>query len=114
MRCAALEPKEMSGAREVGHWKGQILRRTWRRLFESKGLQQILPRGEDQKAGDRRQVAKEGTPWPDFFPGRTPQFVSNIAGGMNGEGQKVEGDENACQVLLAVAEIVFDVVAFVF
>jgi len=49
-----------------------------------------------------------------FLPGRAPQFVGDIAGGMKREGQKVEGGENGGQVLFAVAEIVFDVVAFGF
>jgi len=49
-----------------------------------------------------------------FLPGRAPQFVGDIAGGMKREGQKVEGGENGGQALFAVAEIVFDVVAFGF
>ena len=59
-------------------------------------------------------MVKEGAAWPDFFPGRPPEFVSDIASGMKGEGQKVEGDENRGQVLFAVAEIVFDMIAFGF
>jgi hypothetical protein len=94
--------------------KGPISRRTWRRLGERKGLQQILPGVEDQKARDRPQVVKEGAAWSDFLSGRAPEFVSDIAGGMKGESQQVERDENRGQVLFAVAEIVFDMVALGF
>jgi hypothetical protein len=59
-------------------------------------------------------VVKEGAAWPDFFPGRPPEFVSDIAGGMKREGQKVEGDESRGQVLFAVAEMVFAMIAFGF
>ena len=85
----------MSRAAEgLASLREQVLWRTWGRLFESKGLQQILPRVEDEKARDRCQVVKEGAAWPDFFPGGAPEFVSNIAGGMKAEGQEVEGHED--------------------
>jgi hypothetical protein len=59
-------------------------------------------------------VVKEGAAWSDFLSGRAPEFVSDIAGGMKGESQQVERDENRGQVLFAVAEIVFDMVALGF
>jgi len=59
------------------------------------------------------QVVKEWAARPDLFPGRAPQFVGDVAGGMKREGQKVEGNENRGKVLLAVAEIVFEMVTLV-
>ena len=59
-------------------------------------------------------MVKEWAVRPDLFPGRALQFVGDVAVGMKREGQKVEGNENRGKVLLAVAEIVFEMVTFGF
>jgi hypothetical protein len=86
----------------------------WRRFGKSKGLQQIIPRIEDQKGGDRREVAEERAAWSEFFPGCAPELITEIASGMKSEGQKVEGHKDGGQVLLAVTEIMLEMVAFGF
>jgi len=45
--------------------------------------------------------------------GGAPEIIGDVADGMEGEGQQVEAGEYGSQVLLAVAEVVFEVVAVV-
>jgi hypothetical protein len=44
----------------------------WWRLSEAKGLQQILPRVEDQIACDRRKIAKQKAAGTERLPGGSP------------------------------------------
>ena len=44
------------------------------------------------------------------MPGRAPEFVTDVADCVNGEGEKVQGDEDGGEVPLSVTEAVFDVV----
>src|SRR5215470_4360842 len=80
-------------------------------FFEGKGLQQILPRIEDQIRGDRRKIVEETAAGPELFPSRAPECVSDIAHRMEGEGKKVQGNEDRGEVLLAVTEVMFKMIA---
>src|SRR5712691_6785375 len=68
--------------------------RNWRRLCEGEGLEQVLPRGKDQKCRDRREIVEELAARAELLPGRAPEFVADVADGVNGEGEKVQGHED--------------------
>src|SRR5712691_3267365 len=85
--------------------------RNWRRLCEGEGLEQVLPRGKDQKCRDRREIVEELAARAELLPGRAPEFVADVADGVNGEGEKVQGHEDGGELPLSVTEAVFDVVS---
>src|SRR5271165_3811699 len=89
-------------------------RREWWWLGEGEREKQIVPGGEDQECGDRRQLVEEVVAWSKFCPCCTPKIVANVADGMKCEGEQVQGDQNGREVLFSVAEAVFEVVALVF
>src|SRR5271166_1367877 len=89
-------------------------RREWWWLGEGEREKQIVPGGEDQECGDRRQLVEEVVAWSKLSPCGTPKIVANVADGMKCEGEQVQGDQNGREVLFSVAEAVFEVVALVF
>ncbi len=46
-----------------------------------------------------------------LLPSQAPDFVADVADGMDSEGKKVQGDEDGGKVLLAVTEAVLQVVS---
>src|SRR5215472_6048990 len=91
------------GSGRSGWWRG-----------EGQGLQQIIPRGEDQVDGDGGKAAEELHARTGLRPGKLPQGLGLIADRVEGEGEQIEGDQQSGQVLLAVAEVVLEVVAIGF
>ena len=85
--------------------------RDWRRLCKSEGEKQIVPRREDQIGGDRRQLAEEIVAWPKLGPCRPPEFIANVAHGVDREGQQIQADQDGGKILLAVSEAVLKVIA---
>jgi len=51
--------------------------------------------------------------WPEFIPRVAPQFVADVADGMDCERQQVQAHQNGCEIVLAVFEAVPKVVASV-
>src|SRR6516162_7174215 len=86
-------------------------RRAWRRFCEGQGLQQVLPGGKDQESGDCGGIVEELAAGAELLPGGAPEFVGDVADGVHGEGQQVQGHQNGGEVALAVTEIVLDVVS---
>ncbi|MGA2291602.1 DUF2927 domain-containing protein, partial [Bradyrhizobium sp.] len=93
-------------------WRGERRRsgRAWSRLEKGQRLHEVVPRGEDQEGSDRIQVAEESASRPELLPGRAPEFVGDVADGVNGEGEQVQGSEDGGEVELAVAEVVLDII----
>src|SRR5208282_415465 len=89
-------------------------RREWWWLGEGEREKQVVPGGEDQECGDRRQLVEEVVAWSKLCPCGTPKIIANVADGMDCEGEQVQGDQNGREVLFSVAEAVFEVVALVF
>src|SRR5580658_5234486 len=87
------------------------LGRARRRLGEGQGFEQVLPGGKDQKGGDRGEVAEERPACSELLPGGAPQLVGDVADGVDREGQQVQRYQDGGEVLLAVAEVVLDVVS---
>src|SRR5208283_4352140 len=88
-------------------------RREWWWLGEGEREKQIVPGGEDQECGDRRQLVEEVVAWSELCPCGTPKIVANVADGMDCEGEQVQGDQNGREVLFSMAEAVFEVVTLV-
>src|SRR5271157_5516126 len=68
-------------------------RREWWWLGEGEREKQIVPGGEDQECGDRRQLVEEVVAWSKLCPCGTPKIVANVADGMDCEGEQVQGDQ---------------------
>ena len=67
---------------------------TRRRSFEAEGLQEFGPGGKDQVTGDGGEVTEKASARRKLRPNASPEFVVEIAGGMKGEGEQVQGGEN--------------------
>src|SRR6516225_6213147 len=59
----------------------------------------LLESGEELAAGS------------ELLPGGAPEFVGDVADGVNGESQQVQGHQDGGEVALAVTEIVLDVIS---
>src|SRR3954451_16936464 len=96
-----------------GHQGGAARPSRWkrRRFCKGEGEQQILPRREDQIDRDRRQLAEEIAAWPKLGPCGAPEFIADVADGVDGERQQVQADQDGGEGLLAVSEAVLEVVA---
>src|SRR3954471_11164328 len=96
-----------------GHQGGAARASRWerRRVCKGGGGQEILPRREDQIDRDRRQLAEEIAAWPKLGPCGAPEFIADVADGVDGERQQVQADQDGGEVLLAVSEAVLEVVA---
>ena len=74
-------------------------------------MQEVLPGGKDQESGDCGEIIEELAAGAELLPGGAPEFVGDVADGVNGEGQQVQGRQDGGEVVLAVTEIVLDVVS---
>ena len=83
-------------------------------MSECQGCHQVLPVGEEEEDGDRSQTFEETAACSCLVDGLQPKVIGEFGDGVEGEGQQVEGGKDGGQVLLAVAEIVFEVIALVF
>src|SRR5215831_17473244 len=81
---------------------------------KGQGLEQILPGVEDRVCGDRCKVVEESSASCELFPRRAPEVVGDVANSVKGEGQKVQGHQYGGEMLVAVTEIMFDVIALGF
>src|SRR5208282_847998 len=98
------------GVRRQG---GAASGRDWWRLCKGEGEEQILPRREDQVGRDRRQLVEEIVAWPKRDPCGAPEFVADVADGMDRERQQVQAHQDGCEIVLPVSETVLKVVALV-
>src|SRR3954466_9410172 len=69
--------------------------------------------GEDQEGGDGSQVFEEPTTGPHLLHRPAPQIFGEIADGMEGESEQVQGDEHGGKIGFPVSEVVFEMVAVV-
>src|ERR671911_2503958 len=84
-----------------------------RRSGEGQRCQKIVPGGEDQEGGDGSQVFEEPAAGSHLLHRLAPEIFSEIADGMEGESEQVQGDEHGREVVFPVAEIVLESVAVV-
>jgi len=87
--------------------------RDWRRLGKSEREEQVVPGREDQIGRDRCELAEEVVAGPKLGPCVTPEFIADVANGMEGEGQQVQAHQDGCEILLPVSEVVLKVVTLV-
>ena len=66
---------------------------------------------EDDVSGDGPQVLEEAICGATRDDGGAPGEDAEISGGVEREGQQVEGDQNAGEGFLAVAKVVFEIVS---
>ena len=85
--------------------------RPWGRAAGGEQCHQRGPRREDAIAGDRAQVFEHPDSRSEALACPLPQGFDQVAGPVQGEGEQVQRDQHAGQGLLAVAEVVFEVVA---
>jgi hypothetical protein len=71
----------------------------------------MRPIVEDDVGGDGAQMLEEAVPGTAGGERGAPGEDAELGDGVEGEGEQVEGDEDAGEGLLAVAEIVLEVVA---
>src|SRR5208337_4181485 len=83
-------------------------------LGEGEREKQVVPGGEDQECGDRRQLVEEVVAWSKFCPCCTPKIVANVADGVDCEGEQVQVVQARREVFFSVTGAVFEVVALVF
>src|SRR5271156_298334 len=83
-------------------------------MSEGQGCKQAVPRGENKEDSDGSQSFEEAVACSCLVDGLEPNVIGEFSDGVEGEGQQVEGGEDGGQVLLAVAEIVFEVIALCF
>src|SRR5947199_834584 len=88
----------MDGSRRPGFWIGDC-------------LEEVRPIGEDDIGGDGAQVLEEAVSGAAGGEGGAPGEDAELGDGVAGEGEQVEGDEDAGEGLLAVAEIVLEMVS---
>ncbi len=72
---------------------------------------ECVPGGEHLVFGDGAQVLEQARPGAEALPCPPPLVFGEFAGGVQGEGEQVEDDEHGGEGVLAVAEVVFEVVA---
>jgi hypothetical protein len=91
-------------------WRGLGSSR-WPEVGCGDDSQQVRPIGKDHIGGDGPEVFEEavcGAASGECFP---PGQHGEMCGGVEGEGEQVEGEKDAGQGLLAVAEVVLKVIA---
>ena len=102
------------GADGVAVWVGRWRPGSGWLLHGSAGGEQVhqrVPRGEDLVGGDGAQVLEQADSRAEPLACLLPLGFGEIAGRVQGEGEQVEDDQHAGQVVLAVAEVVLEVVA---
>lgn len=71
-----------------------------------------MPGWEDEEDGERAQVIEESAAGSGLVAGLGPQPFGQFGDRVAGECNEIEDDEHGGEVVTAVAEIVFEVVAF--
>src|SRR3954468_17920248 len=82
-----------------------------RRSGEGQRCQKVVPGGEDQESGDGSQIFEEPGAGSYLLHCPAPEILGEIADGMEGESQQVQGNEHGREVVFPVPEVVLDVVA---
>jgi hypothetical protein len=72
-------------------------------------LQQVRPVLEDNIGGDSPQMLEEAVCGAAREDGGSPAMTP-VSGGMDREGQQIEGEQNAGEAFLAVSKVVFEIV----
>src|SRR3954453_2117682 len=68
---------------------------------------------EDQESGDGSQVFEEAAARAHLLHRLAPEIFGQIADGMEGESEKVQGDEHGGKIGFPVPKVVFEMVAVV-
>ena len=97
--------------RAKGVRAGRPSRRDWWRLCKGEGEQQIFPRREDVIGRYRGQLVEEIIARPELCPGGAPEFVADVADGVDREGQQVQTHQDGGKILLPMSKAVLKVVA---
>src|SRR3954471_9915186 len=82
-----------------------------RRFCVDQGLQERRPIGKDEIGRDGSDVLEEARARSFGGSGLDPELFEAVANRMKCEGEQVHGGEHHGEVLLAVAEVVLEVVA---
>src|SRR5713226_2007313 len=85
--------------------------RPWWSLLEGEGSEEVVPGWEDEKNTAGGQMVEEAGARGGLVARRLPQPIDEVSNCVAGERQEVEDDEHGGEVILAVAEIVFEIVA---
>src|SRR3954451_19827503 len=80
---------------------------------EGQRCQKVVPGGEDHEGGDGSQVFEEPAAGSHLLHRPAPQIFGQIADGMEGESQKVQGDEHGAKIDFPMSEVVFEMVSVV-
>ena len=83
----------------------------WSYRRRGDGLQEVGPVLEDDVGGDGPQMLEEAIRGAAGDDGGAPGEDAEISGGVECEGEQIEGDQNAGEGFLAVAKVVFEVVS---
>ena len=78
------------------------------------GCHEGLPVRKDQIGGYCSDVLEEAGSGALGLSGGDPQFLGDVAGGVKCEGEEVQGCEDHGEMLLAMTEIMFEVISVVF
>ena len=84
-----------------------------RRSGEGQRCQKVIPSGEDQEGGDGSQVFEEPAAGSHLLHRLAPEIFGQIADGMEGESQKVQGHEHGGKIGFPVPEVVFEIVSVI-
>src|SRR3954470_15208651 len=84
-----------------------------RRSGEGQRCQKVVPGREDQESGDGSQVFEEAAARAHLLHRRAPEIFGQIADGMEGESEKVQGDEHGGKIGFPVPKVVFEMVAVI-
>src|SRR5690349_14583637 len=87
------------------------LRSDRRRSSEGQRCQKVG--GEDQEGGDGSQVFEEPAAGSHLLHRLAPEIFGQIADGMEGESEQVQGDEHGGKIGFPVPEVVFEMVAVI-
>jgi hypothetical protein len=87
-----------------GAWSG------WPHRRRGDGLEQVGPVAEDDVGGDGPQMLEEAIRGTTGDDGVSPGEGAKISGGVECEGEQIEGDKNTSEGFLAVSKIVLKVV----
>src|SRR3954447_7575459 len=84
-----------------------------RRSGEGQRCQKVVPGGEDQEGGDGSQIFEEPAARAHLLHRPAPEIFGQIADGMEGESEKVQGHEHGGKIDFPVPEVVFEMVSVV-
>src|SRR4051794_21451328 len=108
MRIAAIRPAILnwSDVQDSMVFKGR-----WAEVWRS--CQKVVPGREDQESGDGSQVFEEAAARAHLLHRLAPEIFGQIADGMEGESEKVQGHEHGGKIGFPVPKVVFGMVAVV-